>query len=544
MRGRSLIAVLVASALVFAFAASGAGSARAEDRATALDTPGALSAQDTVGEQPADASASDPSAVADRPVPAHPIVTQIRSKLEDPALRKAASPGDIAALEFFYAAWPGPPLWITSMGFSAKGQKIIDEIGMADDWGLSAAAIDLPSPSQLPPTEEAQARAEIELGLAALQYARFARGGRVVPRKLSPLVDQGLALRDPRTVVSEIAASSAPDAYLRSLHPKHEQFERLRQALLKARAAHKEGGKKAGKERKIQRLIVNMERWRWMPKDLGSFYVWNNSPEFVTKVVKDGKTIYTEKTIVGQLAYATPIFSADMTSIVFHPQWVVPVTIVKEDLQPPLRGGGFFGLPDTSILRKHDLAVSLKGKPVDPNVVDWKNENIHRYTFTQPPGPKNVLGALKFNFPNKHAIYMHDTPQPELFAEETRTLSHGCIRVKDPNRLAALLLAEDKGWSAKQVDKKIASRRSGGIKLGRSIPVHLTYFTAVVDDKGRVETFPDIYGLDGRIASTIFGKRIVFAGLAENVTPQRPRAGSPSFRRTGGLGGIQGLFGN
>ena len=541
MRGRSLIAVLVASALVFAFAASGAGSARAEDPATALNTPGAVSAQDNVDE--ADASASDPTAVADRPVPAHPVVAQIRSKLEDPALRKAASPGDIAALESFYAAWPGPPLWITSMGFSVKAQKIIDEIGMADDWGLSAAAFDLPSASQLPTSEEAQAQAEIALGLAALQYARFARGGRVVPRKLSPLVDQGLALRDPRTVVSEIAASSAPDAYLRSLHPKHEQFERLRQALLKARAAHKEGGKKAGKERKIQRLIVNMERWRWMPEDLGSFYVWNNSPEFVTKVVKDGKTIYTEKTIVGQLAYATPIFSANMTSIVFHPQWVVPVTIVKEDLQPPLRGGGFFGLPDTSILRKHDLAVSLKGKPVDPNVVDWKNENIHRYTFTQPPGPKNVLGALKFNFPNKHAIYMHDTPQPELFAEKTRTLSHGCIRVKDPNRLAALLLAEDKGWSAKQVDKKIASRRSGGIKLGRSIPVHLTYFTAVVDDKGRVETFPDIYGLDGRIASTIFGKRIVFAGLAENVTPQRSRlrAGSPSFRRTGG---IQGLFGN
>jgi murein L,D-transpeptidase YcbB/YkuD len=236
-----------------------------------------------------------------------------------------------------------------------------------------------------------------------------------------------------------------------------------------------------------------------------------------------------------------------MTSIVFHPQWVVPVTIVKEDLQPPLRGGGFFGLPDTSILRKHDLAVSLKGKPVDADRVDWKNENIHKYTFTQPPGPKNVLGALKFNFPNKHAIYMHDTPQPELFAEKTRTLSHGCIRVKDPNRLAALLLAEDKGWSSKQVDNKIASRQSSGVELARAIPVHLTYFTAVVDETGRIETFPDIYGLDGRIASTIFGKRIVFAGLAENVTPPRPRAGQRTvgFRQTGGLAdGIQGLFGN
>ena len=133
------------------------------------------------------------------------------------------------------------------------------------------------------------------------------------------------------------------------------------------------------------------------------------------------------------------------------PEWTVPETIIREDLQPALQHGGFFGGPSTAILEEHGLKVSYAGHPVDANSVDWANANIWQYTFTQPPGPDNVLGTLKFNFPNKHAVYMHDTVQPELFAETERSLSHGCIRVHQPDRLAALLLAEDKGWSAQQV---------------------------------------------------------------------------------------------
>ncbi len=162
-----------------------------------------------------------------------------------------------------------------------------------------------------------------------------------------------------------------------------------------------------------------------------------------------------EKAIVGQVKYATPIFSAEMRSIVFHPDWTVPETIKLEDLQPRLRQTRG-GVPDVSVLRDNKLSVSYQGRPVDAETVDWERANILSYTFTQAPGPDNVLGTLKFNFPNRHAIYMHDTVQPELFNETVRTLSHGCIRVHQPDRLAALLLAEDKGWSEQQVKDLLA----------------------------------------------------------------------------------------
>jgi murein L,D-transpeptidase YcbB/YkuD len=495
-------------------------------------------------DQKPDAATTPPSDTAAPPVvaeqaPADPIVAAIRAKLAEPGLRKNAASEDLAALEHFYAERSGPPLWITGMGFSARAQAVISEIQNADDWGLASDAFDLPAASDLPATMEAQATDEIKLGLAILKYARYARGGRISPARISVLFDQKPAVRAPKTVLTEIAASATPDAYLRSLHPQQQQFERLRQALVKAR------GRKPANEGGIQRLIINMERWRWMPAELGSTYVWDNIPEFIGRVVKNGKTIYTTKVVVGLPKYATPIFSADMRSIVFNPEWVVPETIKLEDLQPALRGNGFLGAPDTSILRDHELTVSYQGKPVDAEQVDWSHANILQYTFTQPPGPDNVLGTLKFNFPNKHAIYMHDTIQPEFFDETVRMASHGCIRVYEPARLAALLLAEDKGWSAQQVTDMLAKGNNSVVSLSRKVPVHVTYFTATVDEKGKIQSFDDIYGLDSKMASALFGKATKFDAPTTEAAASGGRKRSAWNSGKGGLtDAITGLFGN
>jgi len=476
-----------------------------------------------------------------------PVVAAIRAWFSFPALRKTRSTEDLAALEGFYSGHDGPPLWTTSTGFTVQGQAIISEIQKGDEWGLSSAAFDLPAVPSAPQTAETQAADEIKLGLAILQYARFARGGRLSPSRISKLLDQRPQLLDPKTVLSEISASGTPDAYLRSLHPKQEQFERLRQALLTARAKYEAQGKSPAKQRDVQVLIVNMERWRWMPTELGSYYVWDNIPEFVARVVKDRKTIYVDKTIVGQPKYPTPIFSAEMRSIVFNPEWTVPETIIREDLKPALQQGGFFGGPSTTILEQHGLKVSYAGHPVDADSVDWANANVWQYTFTQAPGPDNVLGSLKFNFPNKHAIYMHDTVQPELFAETQRTLSHGCIRVHEPDHLAALLLAEDKGWSAMQI-KTMHTGNNSIVMLNRPVPVHLTYFTAVVDDQGEVETFSDVYELDYKMGSALFGKAVKIDAPTFEPPDQNAQSTSSSWRsaeRTGGLAdAISGLFGN
>jgi murein L,D-transpeptidase YcbB/YkuD len=506
---------------------------------------------------PAEAVASPPAGSEDKPAvapgesappaaetapPAHPVVAAIREKLKDPVLRKSATDDDLAALEAFYGARSEPPLWITGMGFSSKAQGLITEIQKAGDWGLDPEAFDLPPASDLPGTTEAQAIDEIKLDLAALKYARFARGGRLSPARISNLFDQKVDVLDPGAVLAELAASASPGAYLVSLQPKHDQFEKLRQTLIKEMAAAKARGRKPMSDPAVQRLIVNMERWRWMPADLGTFYVWNNVPAFTTRVMKNGKSIYIEKAIVGQLKYATPIFSADMSSIVFNPEWTVPETIKLEDIQPRLRQMRG-GVPDVSVLRDNKLSVSYQGRPVDATTIDWERANILSYTFVQPPGPDNVLGVLKFNFPNRHAIYMHDTVQPGLFRETVRTLSHGCIRVHEPERLAALLLAEDKGWSERQVKDMLAKGNNTGVVLTRRIPVHLTYFTAAFDGIGKLRIYDDIYGLDKKMASALFGKAESLS--ADTVAETKPKKRSASNAGLGGaLNAIPGLFGN
>jgi murein L,D-transpeptidase YcbB/YkuD len=496
-------------------------------------------------EQPAGGLDAEP-AVTEQ-IAVDPIVAAVRSQLAVPALRKRVQSNDLAALQSFYVERNGPALWTTGTGFTARAQAIIGEIQNADEWGLSAAAFDVPPASNMPATAEAQAGDEIKLGLAILQYARSARGGRLSPSRISNLLDQRPHVLDPKTVLNEIAASPAPDAYLRSLHPKQEQFERLRQALLKARAESAARGETPSNDRDIQLLVINMERWRWMPIELGSYYVWDNIPEFVTRVVKNGNTIYVDKTIVGQPKYPTPMFSAEMRSIVFNPEWTVPETIIKENLKPALQHGGFFGGPSTAILEEHGLKVSFDGHPVDADSIDWANANIWQYTFTQAPGPDNVLGALKFNFPNKHAIYMHDTVEPELFAETERTLSHGCIRVHQPDRLAALLLAEDQGWSAQKVKTMLATGNNSTVTLNRPVPVHLTYFTAVVDEQGKVQTFADIYGLDHKMGSALFGRAVKIEAPMLDVNARVGQSNSSwrSAERTGSLAdSLAGLFGN
>jgi murein L,D-transpeptidase YcbB/YkuD len=211
-----------------------------------------------------------------------------------------------------------------------------------------------------------------------------------------------------------------------------------------------------------------------------------------------------------------------------------------------LQHGGFFGGPSTAILEEHGLKVSYAGTPVDADSVDWANANIWQYTFTQPPGPDNVLGALKFNFPNKYAVYMHDTVQPELFAETERGLSHGCIRVHEPDRLAMVLLAKDKGLSAQQVKSLLARNETTTVTLNRQVPVHLTYFTAVVDENGKMQTFADLYGIDNKMGAALFGKRLKLEPPVQtDVEGSGQTARWRSAERTGGLAeAISGLFGN
>ena len=262
-----------------------------------------------------------------------------------------------------------------------------------------------------------------------------------------------------------------------------------------------------------EKLLANMEEWRWMPQDLGNLYVIANIPEFQLRIVKDGAVIHTERIITGLLDKQTPVFSETMKSIAFQPRWNVPESIKVRELYPSLaRGGTYF--------RRQGLRLSQNGREVDPDSVDWAYTDIRKFDIYQPPGASNVLGELKFNFPNKHTVYMHDTNARGLFEEVSRPFSHGCMRVRNPRRMAEILLNEDKGWEP----QKIADLIAGGppnneVPIEKKVGVHVVYFTAWVDDAGNLQTARDVYGHEKRITQALQGRWAQIAKGPNHLAP-------------------------
>jgi murein L,D-transpeptidase YcbB/YkuD len=571
-----------------------------------------------------------PAAAQSDPQPS-PATVETPGPAQDAALlaavrRRAAavpSSGDGAALTSFYAD-RSAPLWVNAEGLTPKAQLAIAEIAKADDWGLAAAAFELPRQGG-DGALSTLADSEITMDLAVLAYARFARGGRIDLANFSRNVDQQLSLREPKAVLEAIAATDAPGEYLQGLHPKHPQFLLLRQALLRLRSGgdakppndvpgealtlpdgpllkpgmnhphvallrrrlrvaagsapethydrplveavmafqreHKmtpdgmvgararaafNGGESTSPAQygtPEQRLVLNMERWRWMPENLGALHVWDNVPEFLSRVLKQQEVIHSAKIVAGKPDAQTVVFSANMRYIVFHPEWGVPDSIKIKEILPYLRpSGDFFGLfggADTRVLLRHNLKVSYNGRPVDAAQVNWSAVDVRRYTFIQPAGVGNVLGVVKFRFPNRHDIYMHDTPQRELFDRPMRAFSHGCIRVQHPGRLAELLLAEDKGWQPEYVRGLLAEGYNNEVALEHEIPVHVTYFTAVAGNDGSVAYFGDVYGLDKRLSAALQGRPLP----AEAAPTEEARRAGRSYKQSSG-DFLSGLFGN
>ncbi|MCG8353995.1 MAG: L,D-transpeptidase family protein [Kiloniellales bacterium] len=273
-------------------------------------------------------------------------------------------------------------------------------------------------------------------------------------------------------------------------------------------------------QQKIDLLVVNMERYRWLPHDMGNFHIKVNIPEFKVRVFKDDASIHETRVIVGKPHTQTPVFSDEMERIVFRPNWFVPQSIKAKEIAPYLRrGGGFFSSGwDTSILRRQGLRIrGANGRDIDPDRIDWSRNDIRRYEVYQPPGPRNVLGLVKFLFPNEHDVYLHDTTQKHLFSKAVRAESHGCVRVQNPDAFATVLLSHDQDWNAAQVASAMhGTVDANKIYIKNQIPVYLTYFTASVDENGSLQQFRDLYGHDRRMIAALKGMPIP-AGLPDNV---------------------------
>jgi murein L,D-transpeptidase YcbB/YkuD len=421
-----------------------------------------------------------------------------------------------SALVTFYEARGDAPRWMTPSGPSAQATALLAEFARAGEWGLASRDFTpLLAPlrsigAASPRDADEAATAEVGMALAILTYGRYARGGRIIfpAEQLSSYLDRRPQLLKPSLILEGIAGSESPDAYLRGLNPQHPQFERLRQkylALGQGRAATAEG----------KRLLANMEEWRWMPADMGTPYVWNNIPEFVQRVVRDGVVVQTERIVAGEVGKQTPIFTRPMRKITFRPSWKVPDSIKVRELWPSLLRGG-------RLMQEWELEVHTKdGRPVDWQRLDWTKTDIREYDVIQPNGAKSVLGRVKFSFPNPHTVFMHDTMTRDryMFNVAQRTFSHGCMRVHNPMRLAEILLREE-GWDAARVAEAFTNGPlDNEVTLEHRVPVHITYFTALVGDDGKLHTFPDIYGHERRIVLALEGRWQEIAKGRDHLAP-------------------------
>ncbi|MCC3304324.1 L,D-transpeptidase family protein [Sneathiella sp. HT1-7] len=245
----------------------------------------------------------------------------------------------------------------------------------------------------------------------------------------------------------------------------------------------------------IQKITINLERLRQLPESLGSRYVMVNVPGFDLTAVSDGVEKLHMRVIVGQQKRRTPILNDKITSIKFRPTWTVPVKIAREDLLPKIKA-------DVNYLLTSDFRVFTSWKKdapeIDPQGVDWRIISPERlnYKFVQNPGPSNALGQIRFTLTNPYDIYLHDTPNKNLFNKSGRAISSGCIRVADPLTLADFLMEPSAKWTVKSIQEVMAAGEKQVIKLPAPIPVYITYFTAAVDEAGQLQLWKDVYGRD------------------------------------------------
>ncbi|MCB1476309.1 MAG: L,D-transpeptidase family protein [Rhodobiaceae bacterium] len=251
----------------------------------------------------------------------------------------------------------------------------------------------------------------------------------------------------------------------------------------------------------IASIESNMERWRWMPRSLGKRYVYVNVPEFLVRIIENGQVQYSTRVVVGTPRNQTPIFDDEMEYIDVNPSWNVPRSIAVKEMLPEIkRDPDYFSKTNFQV-------VTDDGRVVDPEQINWQvyDGSSLPYRFRQPPGDGNALGRIKFMFPNKHNVYLHDTPSKSLFARESRAYSHGCVRVQNPIDFATALLKRDTAVSAATIEQRLKTGQPGELGLSAKIPVHLVYFTAWANPDGSLGRMPDIYQHDAATQAAMRG---------------------------------------
>lgn len=477
---------------------------------------------------------------------------------------------DREAVGVFYTARQCRPLWVDEHGPTRAARRAITEIGHAAEWGLNGAdfkltAVNRPFTSGRWSSEET-ADAEFEITASILRYVHQAQGGRIPePDKLlSSYLDRQPVLTSAADVLAQISEAPDPAEVLRSYQPHQDQFLKLKAllehlrgkegvadavqiskrgptlqlgsrnpdvALLKQRfgipaepgtgqvfdqpladaikkfqqSVELRGDGIVGPATraalsghvsdKVTAVIANMEEWRWMPRSLGATHIFVNVPAFSIALTNNDKPVFDDRVIVGTPSTQTPIFSKDMTTIVLRPEWYLPDSIKLTKL---LSGRS---------LESQGYVIKRNGRTVSSSRINWSKANLSAYKIYQPAGDDNALGLVKFLFPNKHSVYLHDTPSKSLFNDPVRLFSHGCMRVRNPQILAQRIFDIDRGVGAVDVKRLVRNGpRTNEFTLDTPIPVHVGYFTVWVGDNGEPTFYNDYYGHQQRITLALAGQ--------------------------------------
>jgi murein L,D-transpeptidase YcbB/YkuD len=427
-----------------------------------------------------------------------------------------AARGAIAA---FYAARAYTPVWVSETGLTEAGRGGLTQLKRARDDGLNLTAFALPRDLGSGLDPEAIAQAEITMASAVVVYAEQATGSRVRPSHVSPLIFAAPVIADPGVALAETAAAGDPARRLAAFNPPQRGYSALREQLKRLDApgvaerrprgfsadldsdptldletdaaprrikralnaniyrASVSAGSAAANARQRAAILANMEVWRWEPREMGERRIEVNLADFSVAVLEGDRVIHQARVVVGKPETPTPIFSDVMRYVLINPSWQVPDSIIKKEMASKL-----------GALSRRGYEVKTVGG---------------RVTVRQLPGDDNALGRFAFMFPNDHAIYLHDTPSKDLFDEETRAFSHGCIRVEDPQSLAVLVLGgESTGWTDERIEALLGGKERT-VFLARPLPIHIEYFTVFVDEFGEIKERPDVYGLIRKVEAIL-----------------------------------------
>lgn len=413
----------------------------------------------------------------------------------------------LRAVDQFYADRGDAPLWRVDGRWSASAKAAFDQTQKAGEDGLDLSSYRVFALGEGGP--KALAAADVALSAAVAAYALQASGGRIEPQKISRLIGVHPPIVGAAQALSETSAATDAAATLAAYNPSFPGYQALKQRLAALREAGpprlaSRGGLDdetaaiaARRDPALEReLLVNMEFWRWLPRDLGKDRVVVNIPEFTGRLYHDDVETLEFRVITGKPDKATPLFSDKMTYIVVNPSWNVPQSIIRNEFMPKL---------DALRAQGYEIFTS--------------HGQLH---IRQPPGERNALGQVKFVFPNDYAVYMHDTPTRRLFNEERRAFSHGCVRVDQPFRLAEAILGPQH-YSEERLRKMVGSTERR-INLSASLPVHFVYFTAT-DDGGGLRRFDDIYGYAQKTAAALgLGPDLGAAGAQQERRERRRMA--------------------